>query len=362
MEIPRFEFMHWAKRGLEPAPFPLGGSGTRSPAPGDVALPEDVPFPPFGSAGDEGGFPELRRAIAEAHGTDPDHVLVSDGASLANFTAIRAHSRPGRTVLVETPAYAALTTLPTLHGARVRPLHRRDEEGWLPRLDDVRAAAEAGDLDLVVLSRLHNPSGADLPTTFLDGLAALAEAHDFVVLLDEVYLAFVGGTPGFHTSARFVSTGSLTKVQGFGGLRLGWILADPERLAPCHELSYWLAVNTSAPSQVLGRAVLARNDHWVRRARELAALGLGVFEEWRATRDDISGPAPAGGLNVFLRLENVADTRGFADRVLAERGVALAPGEHFGAPGWVRISVSAPEMTLREALVRLGAALDDARG
>jgi aspartate/methionine/tyrosine aminotransferase len=100
----------------------------------------------------------------------------------------------------------------------------------------------------------------------------------------------------------------------------------------------------------------------VRRARELAALGLGVFEEWRATRDDISGPAPAGGLNVFLRLENVADTRGFADRVLAERGVALAPGEHFGAPGWVRISVSAPEMTLREALVRLGAALDDARG
>jgi aspartate/methionine/tyrosine aminotransferase len=212
VEIPRFEFMHWAKRALEPAPFPLGGSGTRSPAPGDVALPTDAAFPAFSSVGDEGGFPKLRLAIAEAHGTDPDHVLVSDGASLANFTAIRALSRPGRTVLVETPAYGALTTLPTLHGARVLPLPRHPDDGWLPRLDDVRAAAEAGDLDLVALSRLHNPSGADLPATFLDGLGALAEEHDFHVLLDEVYLAFVDGTPGFRCSPRFVSTGSLTKV------------------------------------------------------------------------------------------------------------------------------------------------------
>ncbi len=362
MGVPRFDFMHWAKRDLEPAAFPLGGSGTAAPAASELPFPADPQLPPFSSVGDEGGFPALREAIARAHDTDRDHVLVSDGASLANFTALRALSRPGRDVLVETPTYGALRTLPTLHAANVLPLPRDPEAGWCPRLDDVEAAARSGSLDLVALSRLHNPTGADLPEEFLTGLADLADEHDFVVLLDEVYLPFVDGRPAFLLSPRFVTTGSLTKVQGFGGLRLGWVLAHPDRLAPCRELSYWLAVNASAPSQEFGRLVLANNDHWIRRAKRKADAGRRILDEWRSERSDVSGPPPAGGLISFLRLHAAPDTLAFTDRLRREQGVALAAGEHFGRPGWVRIGVSAPEEILREGLNRLGRALDDAAG
>lgn len=362
MRSPRpFELMHWAKLTLEDAPYPLGGSGT--PSPGPEESPPTLPVAAgFSSQGDRGGLPGLRSAVARAYDTPEDHVLVSDGASLANYTALAALAGPGDRVLVETPTYSSLSGIPRFHGATVLPLPRSPEKAWQPALDDVRAAADSGPLSAVVLTRLHNPSGVDVSVSFLAGLAELAEQLDFHVLLDEVYLAFVpDAVPGFRYSARFLSSGSLTKVQGFGGLRVGWILGDPTVLRTLREVSYHLAVNASAPSQLLGAAVLAENDRWLARARSLAAEGRAVLEEWIAGRDDVSWIPPPGGWNAFLRLELVSDTASFARRLRAEHGVALAPGELFGVPGWVRISCSAPLPLLREALRRTGAALDVAR-
>lgn len=357
----RFDLMHWAKREVEPAPFPLGGSGTRAPGRDDAGpvLPPGVGFTSFG---DEGGLPPLRAAIAQAYHTEESHVLVADGASLANFTALAGLAGAGDRVVVETPTYASLAEVPRFLGAKVLPWKRRPEDDWRPRLDDLHGVLHQGPVAAVVLTRLHNPTGANLPPAFLRELAELAETHDFRVLLDEVYLDFLpNAVSGFRHSSRFVSTGSLTKVQGFGGLRVGWILAEPETMRALREVSYLLAVNASAPSQTLGAAVLAENARWVERARRLAAEGRAVFEEWIAGRDDVSWIPPAGGLNAFVRLRDGIDTRAFARRLREEHGVALAAGEMFDFPGWVRICYSAPVDNLREALRRTGAALDAAR-
>lgn len=356
--VPPFELMHWAKRQLEPAVYPLGGSGTPAPGPQD-APPTLAAAAGFSSHGDEGGLPDLRRSVAHAYGVPDDHVLVSDGASLANYTALAALAGPGDRLLVETPTYASLAAIPRLLGTRVLPLVRRPEDAWQPSLDDVRRAAEDAPLAGVVLTRLHNPSGVDLPDAFLSGLAQLADRHGFHVLLDEVYLAFLAdAVPAFRLSPRFLSTGSLTKVQGFGGLRVGWVLGDPATLRPLHELSYYLAVNASAPSQILGAAVLAENSRWLQRARRLAAEGTAVLDEWLATRADVTCIRPHGGLNTFLRLERVKDTAAFSKVLREVHDVAAPPGEMFGAPGWLRVSVSASPGNLREAFRRTGVALD----
>jgi len=360
--VPPFELMHWAKRRLEPAPYPLGGSGTRPPGP-DESPPVLPPAAGFSSFGDEGGLPDLRSEIARVYGVAEDHVLVSDGASLANYTALAALAGPGERVLVETPTYASLAGIPRLAGADVLELVRRPEERWQPSLDDVRHAAERGPLAAVVLTRLHNPTGVELSGEFLAGLAELAARHGFRVVLDEVYLAFLAdAVPGFRRSPDFLSTGSLTKVQGFGGLRVGWILGDPRTLRPLHELSYYLAVNASAPSQILGAGILRENERWLGRARRLAAEGNAVLDDWLAARDDVSRVAPDGGLNSFVRPARVPDTAAFSAHLRDEHGVAAPPGEMFGAKGWLRLSVSAPVDVLREALRRTGVALDGWKG
>jgi aspartate/methionine/tyrosine aminotransferase len=354
--------MHWAKQRSERAELSLGASGVHVPPDGELArllLGSEVPDP-FGSKGDSWGDPDLKEAIAEVHGVGPDSVLVSAGTSLANYTALAALAGPGDRVVVETPTYAALPEIPRFQGATVERFSRRSERGWEPSLDEIGDLAQRGNpLRAVVLTRLHNPSGADLSPSFMEGLAALAERHDFLVLIDEVYLEFVAGaTPAHRISPRFVTTTSLTKVHGFGGLRVGWIVATPEVLAPMKELSFYLAVNGAAWSQAIARQVLVRRDLVLARSRGIAARGLAIVEAWIAGRDDVSWTRPVAGLCGLLKLARVADTRSFADRLFEQERVAVAPGEFFGIPGWIRVSWGLPEDGLREALARLGRALD----
>ncbi|MEZ5064595.1 MAG: aminotransferase class I/II-fold pyridoxal phosphate-dependent enzyme [bacterium] len=360
-EIPTFGLMHWAKHRSEAARFSLGASGVSSPGPEDFTPVE--PAAPFTSAGDEYGAPALRRALASAHGVSEDHVLLSVGTSLANFNAILALAGPGDRVLVEAPTYPSLADIPRVLGLTTDRLARRPEEGWAPRLEDIEAAAVASGppLGLVVLTRLHNPSGRDLPAGFLQKLASLADRHGFRVMVDEVYLDFLpDATPAHRVSARFVSTGSLTKAWGFGGLRIGWIVGDPSLLSRAREASYYLAVNDAAWSQDVAAQALAARERLLGRSRRIAADGLAIFREWIDRRDDLEWSAPDGGLVAFVRAKRIADTASFAQRLQRERDVAIAEGELFGMPGWFRVCWGAPEGVVREGLRRLGEALDEA--
>lgn len=355
-----FEFMHWAK-AREQAPLNLGGSGAPPPpleeATALLAFDGSVSL---SSAGDYHGFSPLRDAIAAFQHVAEECVLVSDGTSLANYAVLAALAGPGDRILVETPTYSALAEIPRFLGASVERLARRPEDGWAPRLEEIRRSLDASGppVRAVALTRLHNPSGAELPSGFLEELAALAEARDFHVLLDEVYLDFIDARPGHRFSPRFLSTGSLTKVYGFGGLRIGWVLSDAKTLEPVRELSFYLAVNASAPSQLAALRILAQRERFLQRARDLSSRGRLIVQEWIAARDDVSWVPPAGGLVCFVRLHHVSDTVAFAARLLESSGVALAAGEHFGMPGWARIGVGIEEAKLREGLRRLGKSLD----
>jgi aspartate/methionine/tyrosine aminotransferase len=349
--------MHWAKQHVGVAPYCLGLSGVPT-----VPLSEIPDAPAVSDDANYYGLRPFREAVARAHGVGPDSVLVAEGTSLANYTALIAMAGPGERILVETPTYPVLAEIPRFHGAKVERLVRRPENGWLPDLDDVRRSAggSGGRLAAVVLTRLHNPTGTELPGAFLQELAGLAERHDFHVVLDEVYLDFLEDPlPGHRFSRRFVSTGSLTKVYGFGPLRAGWIVGEPETLAPIRELSFYLAVDSPWSSQLAGAKILDSRDALRARARALSARGLRVLDEWVRTRPDVQWTHPDGGIVALVRLEGVEDTAGFAARLFRERGVTVAPGEFFDHPGWVRIGVSGAEETIREALHRLGEALDE---
>lgn len=350
--------MHWAKRTVEPAAFSLGTSGVPSPPP-DVFTPPAV-AEPFTSATNEFGLPALKEVIARRHGVTAEHVLLSDGTSLANFAVLFTLAAAGDRVLVETPTYASIATIPTLLGAKVERWKRRPEDDWQPRLDDLDALLSAGPpLRLVSLSRLHNPTGADLTPSFLEGLAERAERHDFFVHFDEVYLDFVpNATPAHRHSPRFLSTGSLTKAWGFGGLRVGWVIADPDTLASIREASYYLSVNGTQWAQQVAISVFEHAEPLLARGRRIAAEGLAEVEAFLATRPDLAWRRPDGGASGFVRAPAGLDTAEFASRLASEHGVAIAAGDDFGWPGWLRVSFAAPADQVREALCRVGRALD----
>jgi aspartate/methionine/tyrosine aminotransferase len=352
--------MHWAKRTVGRVPWCLGASGVPAPDPDEFpAARSEYAGPNYY------GLDRLREAVARAHGVDVERVLITSGTSLANYLLLTTLAVPGTRVLVEDPTYPVLSGIPDFHGATVERFARPPERGWLPDVDAVRRLATragAGPVAAIVLTRLHNPTGVDLPPATIEAFASLAEELDCLVLWDEVYLDFLEGAPPAHRqSERFVSTGSLTKVYGFGGLRVGWAIGAPAPLLPVKELSLLAEVDGARPAQETGVKVLAELDRFAARAREIAARGRAIVDDWIASRDDVEWTPPAGGITGFLRLRPVRDTAAFAARLREERGVNVAEGEYFDRPGWIRLSWGRSASVVRGALERLGEALDEQR-
>jgi aspartate/methionine/tyrosine aminotransferase len=357
-ESASFPYMRWAKRHLTGfTPMNLGMSGVASLTPADLPWPQDVPYwAPEGEFGDPG----LREAIAAHAGVPAERVFASAGSSLANFLVYHAEARGGH-VAVETPGYEALLALPQAVGGTVATFARVEERDWRIDPDALRAAAKAG-TRLLVVTDLHNPSGKRLHPDDLALLLEVAEARDAAVVVDEVYLelALEPARTAALASDRVIVTNSLTKAHGLGGLRIGWVLASPERV---HRIAAWndlVSPAHAAPSIAVAKAYLSRAVPFLARTKAMLRERLSEADAWVSARGDVSWRRPDGGLSGFLRLPAGVTGDALAERAFRDHGVRVIPGSFFQSPGHVRLSYGLPAADIEKALAALGQAIDAA--
>jgi aspartate/methionine/tyrosine aminotransferase len=218
------------------------------------------------------------------------------------------------------------------------------------------------DTRLVVLTQLHNPSGAVLDEATLTALAAVSRKAGVPILVDEVYADFVGeGVSAVRLGPEFISVGSLTKVQGLFALKCGWMVAAPEIIARVHAASPQGDLGVSKLAHAVAALVLEDrapfDAHWmsvlavarpVVRGHVTAMTAAGLLE----------GAFPDRGCMYFPRLPGVDDTRALTRWLWSEHGVLVAAGEFFGQPGHVRIGFGGGRVeALDRGLTRLAAAL-----
>src|SRR5258708_27764742 len=139
------------------------------------------------------------------------------------------------------PNYLQTWGLSQNFGARVRPFHLREDLGWEPDADEVRAAIAPG-TKLVVVTNPHNPTGHVLSEQARTLIAARAAEVGAWLLSDEVYQGAERTGPGTRStsgaSAKAIFVHGLSKAYGLPGLRLGWLVGPPafagEASAPPH--------------------------------------------------------------------------------------------------------------------------------
>ena len=138
------------------------------------------------------GVPELREAIA-AHqkrwyglDIDPDtQVAVSTGATEAIAASLLGLIDPGDEVVVLEPYYDSYVAVIQMAGGGRRPVTLRAPDFRLP-VDELQAAITPR-TTTILLNSPHNPTGTVLTRDELEAVAAVARAHDLVVITDEVY-------------------------------------------------------------------------------------------------------------------------------------------------------------------------------
>ena len=358
MNVHPFEYMRWAKSMEYGGPeIFLARSGMPAPTRESLGVRlEDIELRHRRHDGD----PEVRGRLAARYGLPEEQVVLAAGTSQANFLICAALLDPGDVAVVETPTYEALPRLVELVGAQVRPLPRHFEEDWRVEPDRLREVL-TDRTRLVFLTSLHNPTGVAIPEETMRELGRVAEEVGARVVVDEVYLEYLppGEIPPAATLGdTFVSTSSITKTYGLGGLRLGWAAGALELMERVLLVNDLIDVECAAPSQRIAARLFERADEIRAGVERHLASNLAVFEEWRQGRGDVDLVPPAGGASLFARLPEGVPSRELAQVLLDNHGTAVVPGDFFGAPGFLRIGIGGEEGELRAGLERLGLALD----
>jgi LL-diaminopimelate aminotransferase len=313
------------------------------------------------------GLAELRGAIADWYGDrfgaklDPESEILptlgsKDGISHAPFAFVD----PGDVVLAPDPGYTPYATGAIMADGEPYMLPLTPGNGWLPDLaaipEDVRRRAK-----LLWLNYPNNPTAAVAPDEFFEQAIEFCDANGVILCHDAPYteIAFGGYRPpsllqfpgGKEVGLEFHSA---SKTYNMTGWRIGWIAGNPSLIKTLGQLKtnidsgIFQAVQWAAIEALRGGEgdTRAANEIYHQRHLRVAAVfnGLG----WNVT-------PPKATFYVWAPVPKGYDSISFAGHVLDQVGVNITPGVGFGphGEGYFRLSVTAPDRRLDEALERL---------
>lgn len=311
------------------------------------------------------GDAELRRELADwlGHGDDAGRIVaLTRGGAAALGSVFDAFVNPGQSVLVADPTSPMIPLVARSRRARVRhlPTEVTADGRWTCNAQELVRLVRG--TKLVVLCDPAHPTGASPSAEVVEPLAWASRRYDCLVVIDETYATYAGGAPDSVArtlaaepglTGRVVRVGSLSAGLGLPALKVGWV-SGPRGL-----------VGPAAAAHALGGVgVCPLSVHAVGRAwRESRAAGEShhLAAKVRLTRARLGALglphiAPASGAWFWVDVTPVGLTgRAFAERLLAEEGVAVGAGEFYGPSGVSRVRVSAAEEEgrLREGLARL---------
>ncbi len=228
------EYLHWAKVHTR-VRYELTDSSVPQLKRHDLGIsPADISVEADGAYGD----PALIDAVARRYGVSPDRVVPVPGTSSANFIALAVACGRGGALLIEHPVYDPILRVADFLDLEVIRLPRHPGRMFGVDVEGIESGLRQG-ARAVVLSNLHNPSGQLLSREAVTRIAETCAKAGATLVVDEVYLdsAAITGGRSLWTAASIadnvIATGSLTKVYGLGGLRIGAGRRDAVRGGGC---------------------------------------------------------------------------------------------------------------------------------
>jgi aspartate/methionine/tyrosine aminotransferase len=352
-EHKRSRYMEWAKT-RSGARFNLATSGLTS-----VPISEfPLNMTDLEITGDGYGYGPLLERIARHTNAAVECIVTAEGTSMANHLAMAALLEPGDEVVIEAPTYGLLLDVAGYLGARVKRIARTFESNFdisLPEMEQAITPATR----LVVLTNLHNPTGALIPRETLRSIGEMARRVGARVLVDEVYLELLfdsAPSSAFSLGETFVVTSSLTKTYGLSGLRCGWILAAPELARQIWRLNDLFAATAAHPAERMSVTAFDHLTQFRERARVLLTTNRTLLDAFLDSRTDLECLRPPGGSVVFPRLPG-GEPEAFFKLLREKYETSVVPGEFFEMPRHFRLGIGGETANLSEGLERLGLAL-----
>jgi aspartate/methionine/tyrosine aminotransferase len=309
------------------------------------------------------GYAPLQERLARKCDVATECIVAAYGTSMANHLAMAAVITPGDDVLIERPAYGPIVEVASWLGANILRFDRRPENQFQIDPDEMRSRLTPK-TSLIVLTNLHNPSGAFTEQTTLVEIGNMAAGTGAQILVDEVYLDLVFDRPvrsSFHLGDQFIATNSLTKAYGLNGLRCGWILANRDLARRLWDLSDLFFNSPVHPGELLSVIALDRLELLARRAKLLLHANGLTLDAFLQGRSDLDVFRSNWGTVIFPKLRHGSVTE-FSKLLRTKYETSVVPGHFFEMPEHFRVGIGGdPEMTTK-GLEQLSKALDEFAG
>lgn len=307
--------------------------------------------------GDIEGSLALRAEIAAFYEQQTvENTIITHGTIGANMLVHKTLVSRGDRVISVVPTYQQHYSIPASIGAQVEHLKLREENGFLPDLDELRALATP-DTRLIAINNPNNPTGALMDREMLEAIVEIARQADAWILCDEVYRGTDQIGDGITESIadlyeKGISTASTSKAFSLAGLRLGWIVGPQDFLNEIAVHRDYDTISVSMVDDYFATMALQNRDKILARSHAITRGNLQVLSDWVDNQPGISWVKPVSGTTALLKYDLDMPSRDLCIDLLQKTGVMLLPGSALEMEGYLRIGYANTPSILQEGLKR----------
>lgn len=315
------------------------------------------------------GITELRENIASLYpGASPEDVLVTSGAAQANFTSMLTVLDPGDEILVMVPNYMQIWGTGKNLGLKVKTFALKHELDWGFDIDEFNRAVTK-DTKLIAVCNPNNPTGHIMTDEERRAVVEAAAKVGAWILSDEVYAGAEHITDEITTSMwgeyeRVLAIGSMSKAYAFPGLRIGWVVSNPEMSEEIWARQDYVTICPTILGNKLAAYALSPEvrPRIIQRTRDYARRGYKNLEAWvKQHADFLSVVPPQAAAIAFVHYDRKVNSGELVKRLIDEYSTYVVPGDHFGMDHYLRISYGLSDDYVNEGLRRISEAIESSK-
>jgi aspartate aminotransferase len=318
------------------------------------------------------GIPDLKQAICARYKIDygvsfaEAECIVTAGGKQALYNTAMVLYNPGDEVITHAPYWPTIPEQVKLADAKPVIVQTKPDDGFAIHPDAIISAITPR-TKAIIINSPANPTGAVISEESLAAIADAASKRGIWIVVDLCYERLIYDSVPHNLVKvltdrmrdRTILCGSASKAYSMTGWRCGWILGPKDVVTAADTLQGHSTSNVASISQRAALQALTGSQDPVGAMLSEYKMRRDKLMEWFSDDPRIECVKPRGAFYLFPRITKVLETTGientgdFSQMLLDEARVALAAGEGFDAPGFLRISYATSLDRLREGAARI---------
>jgi len=311
------------------------------------------------------GLPELRNAISEFYKykfkvalNSENEVLPLMGSKEGVMHISMAFLNEGDKVLIPNPGYPTYSSVTKLVGAEPVFYNLDEKHDWQPNFEELEQQ-DLTNVKIMWVNYPHMPTGINALKETFEKLVAFGKQHQILIVNDNPYSFILNEKPlsilqvdGAKEIA--LELNSLSKTFNMAGWRVGMVLGNSNFINQILKVKSNMDSGMFYGIQKGAIEALHLSDEWFQNQnieyKERRDLLWKLADKLQCTYDENST-----GLFVWAKIPKGKTSEEFADAILYNKDIFIAPGTVFGSngEGYIRFSLCVSKEIIKEAINRI---------